>query len=213
MPGRRPYLTPRFWMAEPGPSQADDDRPEVPIEELAVTEVADEASPFTTQPGQPAPPPPPPRATARSEPLPAPAVELRFEVPSPLRRIASWAADGLLAASLAWLLVLGGLGLAGGSPTGADLLPATAALAALLHFTHAALGQALAGRTLGKWMLDLEVVGPDGRAPTPGRSALRAGLSLLSAGALGLGLLAALVDTKGRALHDRIAGTAVVCSP
>ena len=204
---RRPYLTPRFWMAEPGPA-----RSELP-EELAVQEVPDAgASPFTTQPGQPAPPTPPARLP-RVEPLPPPAVELRFQVPSPFRRVASWVVDGLLSASLATLLVLGGLRLAGASGAGVDALPVAAALGALLHFTHASLGHALAGRTLGKWMLDLEVVGPDGRPPGPGRSALRAALSLASAGALGLGLLLALVDGKGRALHDRFAGTSVVRSP
>lgn len=150
------------------------------------------------------------------DPEPAPAAgpgEPRFAVASPSQRIASWGVDGLLAGSLAWLLVVGGAYAVGARAAPEMLAVPVALLAALAHFAHASLGVALAGRTLGKWMLGLEVVGPDGGHPSPGRAALRAAFSLLSAGAAGLGLLLALLDRQGRALHDRLAGTAVVRSP
>jgi uncharacterized RDD family membrane protein YckC len=139
-----------------------------------------------------------------------PAIELHFTVASRGERLGSWVVDGLLAGAFAWLLVAGGVRLAGGAE--ATPLPVVVGLAALLHFTHATLGCALAGRTLGKWMAGTEVVGPDGRFPAPGRAALRAALSLLSAGLL-LPLLFALVDRRGRALHDHLLRTAVVRPP
>jgi uncharacterized RDD family membrane protein YckC len=129
------------------------------------------------------------------------------------RRVLSWLADGLLAAGLSWLLVAGGARLAGSPVTEPALLAPAAFLAALLHFVHAALGHGLAGRTLGKWMLGLLLVGPDGRRPGPGRAAARTLLSLASVALLGLGLLLALFDRKGRALHDLAARTAVVLAP
>jgi uncharacterized RDD family membrane protein YckC len=144
------------------------------------------------------------------EPPPPPVIELHFTVASRGERLVSWAVDGILSGALAWLLVAGGVRLAGGAA--APPLGAVAVLAALLHFTHATLGCALAGRTLGKWMAGVEVVGPEGRFPSPGRAALRAGLSLLTA-ALLLPLVLALADRKGRALHDHLLRTAVVRPP
>jgi uncharacterized RDD family membrane protein YckC len=129
------------------------------------------------------------------------------------KRALSWLVDGALAGALSWLLVAGGSHLLGSDLPDAALLPSAALLAALLHFVHAALGHGLAGRTLGKWMLGLLLVGPDGRRPGPGRVAARTLLSLLSLALLGLGLLLALFDRKGRALHDLATGTAVVRVP
>jgi uncharacterized RDD family membrane protein YckC len=204
---RVPRHTPRFWaLEEPGPS---------PVAQVAAP------------PRDPAPPPPEPGesdfeilGTLDPAPQPAPApspspaaVELRFTVASGGQRVASWAVDALLAGSVAWLLVAGGALAVGARPAAEVVLVPVALLAALVHFAHASLGVALAGRTLGKWMLGLEVVGTDGGFPSPGRAALRAGLSLVSAGAAGLGLLLALVDRQGRGLHDRLTGTAVVRSP
>jgi uncharacterized RDD family membrane protein YckC len=103
--------------------------------------------------------------------------------------------------------------MAGADVPEATLLPPALALAALLQFVHSALGCGLAGRTLGKWMLGLRLVGPDGRLPSPGRAAARALLSLASVGLLGIGLLLALFDRRGRALHDLVARTAVVMAP
>jgi len=211
----RPRTTPAFW-GEPGPSQT-----------LAAASAATPpATPLATPTANPgstgAPQEPgeegdfeilgPAAEEPREEPAAPtpPAIELHFTVASRGQRLVGWAVDGLLAGALAWLLVAGGARLAGGAE--AAPVGAVAALAALLHFTHASLGSALAGRTLGKWMAGAEVVGPDGRFPSPGRAALRAALSLLSA-ALLVGLLVALVDRRGRALHDRLLRTAVVRPP
>ncbi|MBX3296970.1 MAG: RDD family protein [Acidobacteria bacterium] len=69
----------------------------------------------------------------------------------------------------------------------------------------------LTGRTLGKFVAGLEIVGSDGRHPSILRMLLRqtAGyLIVLFSG--GLGLLPIAFSRKGRALHDYIFGTYVV---
>ena len=52
--------------------------------------------------------------------------------------------------------------------------------------------------------------GPTGGRPSPGRAAARSGLALLSAAALGAGILLALFTRSGRGAHDVGAGTWVV---
>ena len=78
---------------------------------------------------------------------------------------------------------------------------------------YATLAHALAGATLGKRLLRLRVVGPDGARPTLARSAARSALAVVSAAALGLGFLLALFAPRGRALHDLVARTWVVAQP
>ena len=69
----------------------------------------------------------------------------------------------------------------------------------------------LSGRTLGKWVAGLRVERLDGVPLSFGRALLRhlAGypLTLLT---LGLGFLLAAFNSRGRALHDLLAGTVVV---
>ena len=234
--GGGPRATPPFWAAgAPEPVAPPAGEPLEagfdilgPLDEEPFARLDPEApAAGDTEPGRPAPPapvpaagetepgPPPPPAAARPRarqvPLPFPA-ELRLLPAPPGRRLLSWAVDGALAAGLAWLLTAGGAWLAGGADE-AGLLPSAAALAALLHFAHATLGHALAGRTLGKWSAGLRLVGPDGRRPAPGRAAARALLSLAAAAPLGLGLWPALWDRKGRAISDRIVGTSVIRAP
>ena len=78
----------------------------------------------------------------------------------------------------------------------------------LLNFVVLA---SLRGQTLGKWATGLRIVRQDGKPLTILSSLLRhvAGypLSFLT---LGLGFLLAVFNTRGRALHDLIAGTVVV---
>jgi uncharacterized RDD family membrane protein YckC len=140
-------------------------------------------------------------------------VEIAVPGAPPLERAASWAVDGLLAGAFAWLLVAGGAQAEGLAAPDRSALPWLAALAALIHLAHATIGHALAGRTLGKWMLRLVLVARSGRRPGPGRCAARGVLALASAGLLGLGLLPALVGRRGRALHDLVLGTAVARLP
>jgi uncharacterized RDD family membrane protein YckC len=94
----------------------------------------------------------------------------------------------------------------------AIVLPVAAAVTVGLA-VYATLAHALAGATLGKRLLRLRVVGPDGERPGLARSAGRTALGLLSAALLGLGFLLALFTPSGRALHDLLARTWVVDAP
>ena len=64
--------------------------------------------------------------------------------------------------------------------------------------------------SFGKRVFGLRVVSLDGRAPSPGRAALREAGSALSWLTLNLGHLMALVPPRRQSLHDRLAGTRVV---
>ena len=69
------------------------------------------------------------------------------------------------------------------------------------------------GQTLGKMVVGLKVVGADhDSVPGVGRATVRSLLALLLALPAGLGLLPAVMSRDGRGLHDRLAGTRVVCS-
>jgi uncharacterized RDD family membrane protein YckC len=92
------------------------------------------------------------------------------------------------------------------------LLPALA-VAAVVTFAYQWLGIALMGATLGKRLMQLRVVGPDGRRPSFGRSAIRAAFSIPSFLLLGLGPLLGLFTRTGRSLHDFGAGTYPVLAP
>ncbi len=69
----------------------------------------------------------------------------------------------------------------------------------------------LTGRTIGKWATGLRIERTNGEAPGLGRALLRHfvgyPLSLLT---LGFGFLIATLSSRGRGLHDLIAGTVVV---
>ncbi|HEY7724617.1 MAG TPA: RDD family protein [Anaeromyxobacteraceae bacterium] len=140
-------------------------------------------------------------------------VEFAIAGAPPLPRLASWAVDGLLAGAFAWLLVAGGVRAEGLAAPDRSVLPWLAALAALVHLAHATVGHALAGRTLGKWLLRLVLVARSGRRPGPGTCLARGVLAIASAGLLGLGLVPALLGRSGRALHDIVLGTAVARLP
>ena len=75
-----------------------------------------------------------------------------------------------------------------------------------------ALRDALAGRTIGMAVLGIQVVKTDG-TPIGVRQAVVRTLTLpLSFLFLGLGFLGILISRDRHALHDRLAGTAVVYS-
>ena len=69
---------------------------------------------------------------------------------------------------------------------------------------------ALAGKTIGKALLGLRVVTGDGEVLSSGRSALRAISMPLSYVAFGLGFVGIILGRERRALHDVIAGSAVI---
>ena len=144
------------------------------------------------------------------------------------RRVLAWVVDGVpfLAAggALAFLLLREVAAVRGGPPRALedvlDLVSAERVIAlsvagavVLALATYATLAHALGGATLGKRLLRIRVVGPDGRPPSPARSAIRSLLAVISAALLGLGFLLALFTRTGRALHDVLARTWVVKAP
>jgi uncharacterized RDD family membrane protein YckC len=143
------------------------------------------------------------------------------------RRVAAWLIDGVpfaaggvaLASSL-----IREVGPSQGAPFALEalldllvrervILLSVGAAVVLCLAVYATLAHALAGATLGKRLLGIRVVGPDGAAPSPARSAVRSTLAILSVAALGLGFLLALFTRTGRAFHDLLARTWVVKAP
>lgn len=75
------------------------------------------------------------------------------------------------------------------------------------------LAPAFSGRTVGKWMAGLRIDRRDGEPLSIPRSLIRHLLGYaLTALTLGLGFLISVFSSKGRTLHDLIAGTVVVRS-
>ena len=77
----------------------------------------------------------------------------------------------------------------------------------LLYFGYS---WAVSGRTFGMAVLGVRVVRADGATAEPRRGVVRALVFPLSFLLFGLGFLGILVQRERRALHDLIAGTAVV---
>jgi uncharacterized RDD family membrane protein YckC len=88
-------------------------------------------------------------------------------------------------------------------------VPAGTALA-VWWLTYFSVSWATTGTTLGMALLGLRVVRPNGTPVGAGRAGLRALAFPLSVALIGLGFLGIVVHRQRRALHDLIAGTAVV---
>jgi uncharacterized RDD family membrane protein YckC len=84
---------------------------------------------------------------------------------------------------------------------------------AVWTFLYFAVSWATVGATLGMGLLGLRVVQPDGAPAGPWRAVVRTVAFSLSAALFGLGFLLILLQAQRRALHDLIAGTAVVHLP
>jgi uncharacterized RDD family membrane protein YckC len=80
------------------------------------------------------------------------------------------------------------------------------------QFVYFAYSWAVSGQTLGMAMLGIRVVRADGTVLPPSRAIVRALVFPLSFLLCGLGFLGILVQREHRALHDLIAGTAVIYS-
>lgn len=91
-------------------------------------------------------------------------------------------------------------------PTG----PLSVTALAVWAFLYVYVCHAIAGRTPGKGIVGLRVVRADGATLTARRALMRTLAFPLSALLFGLGFLAIIVQREHRALHDLLAGTAVV---
>lgn len=81
----------------------------------------------------------------------------------------------------------------------------------LLAFGYVASFTVAGGQTIGKMVLRLRVIGDDGRPVDAAGGLLRAVGCMLVPLTLGLSYVPALFGSDHRALHDRLAGTRVVC--
>jgi uncharacterized RDD family membrane protein YckC len=90
--------------------------------------------------------------------------------------------------------------------------PVVAILFVLWQFVYFGYSWAVAGRTFGMAVLGIRVVRADGSVVAPRQGVVRALVFPLSFLLFGLGFLGILVQREHRALHDLIAGTAVVYS-
>lgn len=77
-------------------------------------------------------------------------------------------------------------------------------------YSYMAVGLTITGRTPGKSLLGLKVVTRNGQPLGAGRASARVLAEPLSFVAFGLGLVGIVIGRERRALHDVIAGTAVV---
>ena len=82
----------------------------------------------------------------------------------------------------------------------------------LWEFVYFGYSWAVSGRTFGMATLGIRVVGADGSVVEPRQGIIRALAFPLSFLLFGLGFLGILVQRAHRALHDLIAGTAVIYS-
>lgn len=82
----------------------------------------------------------------------------------------------------------------------------------LWEFVYFGYSWAVSGRTFGMAALGIRVVGVDGSVLEPRRGVVRALVFPLSFLLFGLGFLGILVQREHRALHDLIAGSAVIYS-
>jgi uncharacterized RDD family membrane protein YckC len=80
----------------------------------------------------------------------------------------------------------------------------------LLGFSYMATFTVAGGQTIGKMLLNLRVIGDDGRPIDVSGGMLRAAGCMLVPITLGLSYVPVLVTSDHRALHDRLAGTRVV---
>lgn len=81
----------------------------------------------------------------------------------------------------------------------------------LLAFGYVAAFTVAGGQTIGKMLLKLRVIGDDGRPIDAAGGVLRAVGCMLVPATFGLSYVPALFSADHRAVHDRLAGTRVVC--
>jgi uncharacterized RDD family membrane protein YckC len=131
-------------------------------------------------------------------------------------RFLAYAID-IAASTAVFTLALAGIGFVIQMVTGHTVTwtrsdPVVAGLFVAWQFFYFGYSWAIAGRSFGMYVLGLQVVRADGTEIAPHQGVVRALVFPLSFLLFGLGFLGILVQRERRALHDLIAGTAVVYS-
>jgi uncharacterized RDD family membrane protein YckC len=121
---------------------------------------------------------------------------------------ASWGLFTLAAAALSFSIQL----VSGTNFSLTDYQVASLVAAVVWEFVYFAYQWSLSGKTIGMALLGIRVVRTDGSAIGPRQAVVRTLTLPLSFLLLGLGFLGILTNRNRYALHDRLAGTAVVYS-
>jgi uncharacterized RDD family membrane protein YckC len=205
--------------AEPFDSLPFDDAPIVfppaarpPLAVRRATAEAPRHRPRTTRPIKPQP--------LQLEPEPAPQVSPAeivahlMETPPLSARLGAGAIDAFLLIGLDAAIVYLTLRVAGLANTIDDVrvlppIPFVGFLI-LLAFGYLATFTVAGGQTIGKMLMNLRVIGDDGRRIDASSGMLRAAGCMLVPVSLGLSYVPVVVTSDHRALHDRLAGTRVV---
>jgi len=137
-----------------------------------------------------------------------------LQAPSLAARIGAGVIDALLIASLNGAVIYLTLRVTGLQNSLADvrLLPPVpfVGFLAAIAFGYVAAFTVGGGQTIGKMLLNLRVIGDDGRPVDAAGGMLRAVGCMLVPATFGLSYLPAIFTSDHRAVHDRIAGTRVV---
>lgn len=147
---------------------------------------------------------------------PSDAVSLQGHYAGPVTRLLGYVVDQSLLVALfagGTALAVWGVSLLTDGEVEWDVSPwFTAAGFVLWQFLYYAYPWAVSGRTPGMALIGIRVVAADGDDAGPRRAAVRSLLLPLMFLTVGLGFLPILLGRHRRALHDLIAGTAVVYS-
>ena len=130
-----------------------------------------------------------------------------------LLRLGALLIDYILVVSLPVLslLMARAMGYDGARLTGNELNTVGWSAAILLGITDLIVLPFFTGQTIGKMLTGLKVVRSDG-SPASGPAMLFRQIlgGLLTVGSVGIGFLVSVLSSKGRALHDYVAGTFVI---
>jgi len=149
-----------------------------------------------------------------SVPIPARSVTAQGHYAGSVSRFLAYAID-LLASSAVFALALAAVSYVAQIVTGKQIHwnrqdIVVVVLYVAWEFFYFGYSWAVSGRTFGMAVLGVRVVRADGAPAEPRRGVVRALVFPLSFLLLGLGFLGILVQRERRALHDLIAGTAVI---
>ena len=151
-----------------------------------------------------------------SAPVPARSVTAQGNYAGSVSRFLAYAID-LFASTAVFTLVLAGISYVVQIVTGKQVHWDRQNIVVVIlyvawEFFYFGYSWAVSGRTFGMAVLGVRVVRADGAVAEPWRGVVRSLVFPLSILLLGLGFLGILVQRERRALHDLIAGTAVVYS-